>query len=107
MLALGDNWNGYGERAVHKGALKRAVNVLDVIGVDGPCPDIVPTSDGGVQLEWASTDGEIEVEIPPVGLASVFIVDAAGEESEFLAGARNEIWQQLRTHIAAMGAATA
>lgn len=107
LLALRDNWNGYGERAIHEGALKRAVNVLNVIGTDGPCPDIVPTSEGGVQLEWAGADYEIEVEIPPVGLASVLVVDASGEESEYLAGARNEVWEQLRTRIAAMGTATA
>lgn len=105
LMALGDNWNGYGERAVHDGALKRAVGVLGVIGVDGPCPDIVPTSGGGVQLEWTSADCEIEVEIPPVGLASVYVAESSGEESEFSAGARNRVWEQLRERIAEMGAA--
>lgn len=106
LLALDHNWNGYGERAVHEAAVKRAIDVLDVVGVDGPRPDVVPTSGGGVQLEWAGGGCEIEVEIPPVGLAAVFIVEASGEESEVLAGARNAVWEKLRARIAAMGDAT-
>ena len=107
LMALRDNWNGYGERAVHEGAVKRAMNVLKEVGVEGPPPDVVPTADGGVQLEWAGAGWEIEVEVPPVGLAAVFIVDPSGDELELVAGARNQIWEQLRMRIAAMGAATA
>lgn len=107
LLALGDNWNGYGERAVHEGAVKRAMEVLDVVGVDGPCPDVVPTSEGGVQLEWTSSASEIEVEIPPVGPALVFVVDDSGPEFEILAGARSSVWAELQDRIARMGAASA
>jgi len=107
LLALDDNWNGYGERAVHEDAVKRAMNVLNVVGVDGPRPDIVPTSDGGVQVEWSADGSEIEVEIPPVGPASVFIVEASGEESEVSAGARNAVWEQVRARVSEMGIATA
>ena len=107
LLALDDNWNGYGERAVHEDAVKRAMNVLNVVGVDGPRPDIVPTSDGGVQVEWSVDGCEIEVEIPPGGPASVFIAEASGEESEFSADARNAVWEQIRTRVSAMGTAKA
>lgn len=107
LIALRDNWNGYGERVVHEGAVKRAMNVLKEVGVDGPPPDVVPTAEGGVQLEWTGAGWEIEVEVPPVGLAAVFIVYPSGEQLELVAGARNPVWEQLRTHLAAIGAATA
>jgi hypothetical protein len=105
LLALGDNWNGYGEQAIHEDAVKRAVNVLDIVGVDGPRPDVVPTAAGGVQLEWEGAGFEIEVEIPPFGPASVFVLDSSGEEWEVRAGSRNRIWEELRERITAMGAA--
>ena len=107
LLALGDNWNGYGERAIHESAVKRAVNVLAVIGAAGPCPDVVPTSEGGIQLEWAGAGFEIEVEVPPVGPASIFLADPSGEYSEVLAGRQHKIWERLREHISAIGAASA
>ena len=50
LLALGDNWNGYGERAVHEGAVKRAVNVLNVVGAEGPRPRGSPYG-----RRWSST----------------------------------------------------
>lgn len=107
LMALRDNWNGYGERAVHEDAVKRAMSVLREVGVDGPPPDVVPTAEGGVQLEWAGAGWEIEVEVRPVGPAAVLIADPSGQELEHVAGARNPVWQELRTRIAAMGAATA
>ena len=106
LMALRDDWNGYGERAVHDGAVKRAMSVLREVGVDGPPPDVVPTAEGGVQLEWAGAGWEIEVEVPPVGPAAVWIADPSGQETEHVAGARNQVWGELRKRIAAMGAAT-
>ena len=106
LLSLGDNWNGYGESAIHTSSVKRAVNVLDIIGREGPRPGVVPTSDGGIQLEWVGNGFEIEVEIPPSGGASVFVVDPQGNETEHLVAARSKVWQELREHISGMGAAT-
>lgn len=106
LLSLGDNWNGYGESAVHTSSVKRAVNVLDAVGSEGPRPGVVPTSAGGIQLEWVGNGFEIEVEIPPNGAASVFVVDPLGNETERLVGTRSTVWQELREHISGMGAAT-
>lgn len=107
LLVLGDNWNGYGERPVHESAVKRAVNVLDAVGAAGPRPDVVPTADGGIQIEWSGAGFEVEVEVPPVGPASVLVVDASGKETEMIAGARSSAWRQLRAQVSAMAAASA
>lgn len=106
LLSLGDNWNGYGESAIHTSSVKRAVNVLDVIGSEGPSPEVVPTSAGGIQLEWVGNGFEIEVEIPPSGAASVFVVDPQGNETEHLVAARSKVWLELREHISGMGEVT-
>jgi len=103
LLSLGENWNGYGERAIRDTAVKRALNVLEVIGTDGPTPSVVPMSDGGLQLEWMGNEFEIEVEIPPEGLASVLIIGPNNEESECSVGPRSEVWASLRELITQMG----
>ena len=95
-------------KATHESAVKRAVAVLDAVCPAGPEPWVVPTSDGGVQIEWASSGFEIEIEIFPSGPAQILIVEPSGEESEMPASADStEIWSQLHDRIAAMGRSTA
>ena len=104
FLALGENWNGYGEHPIHESAVKRAVDVLDTICSDGPAPQVVPMSDGGVQIEWAAGGFEIEVEVPPFGPAQILIVEPSGNEVEMAASSsRSPAWGQLRDQIAQMG----
>lgn len=100
FLMFERNWNGYGERPIHEGAVKRTIAVLNTVVYEmAPQPDIVPTSEGGVQIEWASGGFEIEVEILPTGPAQVFIVEPSGREHECLAGSHSEIWGTLRNII--------
>ncbi len=105
LLSLGENWNGYGEQPVHDSAFWRALGVLGDIGINGPRPDIVPTPDGGLQLEWMGAGFEIEVEIPPEGPAIIFISNPSGKETEHIARLRNgRIWRLLRYKITTIGA---
>lgn len=99
FLSLGDNWNGYGERPIHEGAIKKAVAVLNAVCREGPAPQVVPTSDGGVQIEWEANQYEIEIEIPPVGPALILIVDPSGEEKEVSAGPNSEVWIHIRDRL--------
>ena len=106
LLELGENWNGYGEKAVHGNAVKRALNVLEAIGTEGPGPWVVPTFEGGLQLEWIGNKYEIEVDIPPEGSASVLIVDPNNTETEHSVGSQSEIWATLRELITEIGRET-
>ena len=100
FLILESNWNGYGESPIHEGAVKRTIAVLDtVVSEMALQPDIVPTSEGGVQIEWASGGFEIEVEILPTGPAQVFIVEPSGREHECQASSHSEIWRILQEII--------
>ncbi len=106
LLKLGENWNGYGEKAVHENAVKRALNVLEAIGTEGPAPWVVPTFEGGLQLEWTGNDYEIEVDIPPEGSASVLIVGPNNTETEHSVGSQSEVWATLRELITEIGRET-
>ena len=81
FLSLGDDWDGYGAKATHESAVKRAVAVLNAVCPAGPEPWVVPTSDGGMQIEWASNGLEIEIEVLPAGPAQILIVEPSGQES--------------------------
>ena len=107
FLSLEENWNGYGERPVHESAVKRAVAVLDETCPDGPGPSVVPTAEGGVQIEWATGGFVIEVEIPPSGPAEIFVIDPSGQETETTATVRSAEWGLLRDQIARMREALA
>lgn len=66
LANLPDNWNGYNERKTTAEALA----VLEHVHV-------VPTSEGGWQLELSDTDGdwEIEIEISPDGKFRGLVID--------------------------------
>ena len=103
FLSLREDWNGYGEQPIHESAVKRAVAVLNDVCPMGPEPWVVPTSDGRVQIEWASGGFEIEVEIPPTGPAQILIVEPSGEETEMSAHTSGSpAWGQLWAQIAQM-----
>ena len=104
FLSLGEDWDGYGAKATHESAVKRAVAVLDAVCPEGPAPWVVPTSDGGVQIEWASCGLEIEIEVLPTGPVQILLVEPSGEESEMPAFSDSTaIWELLRDRIAEMG----
>ena len=105
FLSLGEDWDGYGAQPIHESAVKRAVAVLDALRPAGPEPWTVPTSEGGVQIEWAHEGFEVEIEIRPTGPAQILIVEPSGEESEMSAFSDSiEIWEMLRDRIAEMWA---
>lgn len=79
------NWDTYGGRRIDPEAVVEALQFLgQLFPGDGPVPVIVPTSSGGVQLEWYGDDFDLEVEFAARGGASVFIVNhATGGQQEF------------------------
>ena len=103
FLALSENWNGYGERTIHESTLRRVVEVLKAVCPEGPAPEVVPMSDGGVQIEWASGSYEIEIEVPSIGAAKIFLADPSGSEQEIEADSSSTlVWGLLRDCIADM-----
>lgn len=81
---LEDDWDSYGARPVDPHCAAAAADLLlSFLGPSAPKPSIVPTSRGGIQLEWhrAGADLEIEIESPARFYVS-FEDERAGEEKE-------------------------
>ena len=50
---LCEDWDSYGARPIYTSVIRRAEWLLGLLEAAGePPPDVVPTSDGGIQLEW-------------------------------------------------------
>ncbi len=62
LLDLPTNWDSYGAPRVEPACLDSADEVLRYVMLhDSPGPSVVPTSGGGVQLEWHAVAGRVEV----------------------------------------------
>ena len=66
LTSLEAGWDGYDGIAVLPGVREHALCLLEAIGKHTTFePDVVPLSNGGLQLEWYVGIHEIEVEIAP------------------------------------------
>ena len=81
LLDLDANWNSYGAPPIDPEAILFAVDLLlDTMPGNVPTPATVPTSRGGVQLEWHSHGLELEVAILPTTQFSVYFEDLKSGE---------------------------
>jgi len=82
LLDLKADWNSYGALPIQPEAVRHAMELLClVMRPDAPAPQVVPTSCGGVQLEWHTGGFDIEVSIRPSGEAYACVEDLrTGEE---------------------------
>lgn len=73
LSRLGDNWDTYGGSPVADEAVFTALSVIARLLKDESVPPvIVPTSQGGVQLEWHRVGDEVEIRVTPDGEISAF-----------------------------------
>ncbi len=89
LNALPENWDSYGGAPITFEAAYAALTFMALyLSHDARMPTIVPSTDGGLQLEWHRLSGDLEVSCDPGGLISAFHVDASsGEEWEMVEGA--------------------
>lgn len=88
LIELQHNWDSYGGRAVELGVASAAERLLAPLLVQGvPAPSFVPTSDGGLSLEWHRPEFELVIDLKAsqdegsIGSA-FFSDDTSGEEWE-------------------------
>lgn len=63
LLQLEPDWDTYGGSPIDPGCVAAALNLVsDILLDDTPAPSVVPTSRGGVQLEWHTCGVDLEVE---------------------------------------------
>ena len=83
LLQLPPNWNTYGAPRISPSAAELAMEVLAIAQRDGlPGPAVVPTAEGGIQLEWARRGSELEIEVLPDRTLAYLLVLAGGTDTE-------------------------
>ncbi len=83
---LDENWDAYGARPIAPYcALIAAELILNLLESDSPQPAAVPTTRGGIQLEWHRVGANLELEVTSYGRLSVFFEDErTGEEQQLM-----------------------
>ncbi len=99
LLNLRPGWDSYGGRPIDVKAVDKAVSLLiELMNDDSPAPAVVPTPMGGVQLEWHQRGIDLEIEVHPDGVPTVFGRDARArsEQEEYgLPGALPRIREMI------------
>jgi hypothetical protein len=92
------NWDSYGARPVDKKSIEIAVSLLlTILRENSPEPAVVPTSIGGVQLEWHKGGIDLEIEVTPTGTRQAYFHDhrsGLGWEGEV-----SEVEERLRDAV--------
>lgn len=79
LAALRDDWDSYGAKAPDVRAMERARQVCVVLAF---APSLVPTTSGGVQLEWHRDGLDIEIDIPAEGATEFYLEGRSALPSE-------------------------
>jgi len=73
LLHLPPNWDSYGAKPVDQRNIGAALELLiRIMQDDTPAPSVVPTTTGGVQLEWHLQGIDLEVEVTSPGRLHAF-----------------------------------
>jgi hypothetical protein len=85
LLNLRRDWDSYGADRIRPEVAAVTLDLLwQLLADTDDAPEIVPSSDGGLQLEWHAVGGDLEVEISPVGKRSVWFREGQSkQEVEF------------------------
>lgn len=82
LTELGDNWDSYGGRRIAVATVLEVFQLLAGLYALGlTAPTIVPTSNGGIQLEWRVRELELELSFEPNGRMLALFDDASRGES--------------------------
>lgn len=82
ILGLPHNWDSYGAKRIDLSIVEGAVNVLTQLpeGRQLPTPIVVPTSEGGLQLEWHRNGIDLEIKLSPGQRVRYFLATGKNEE---------------------------
>ena len=80
LMRLEPGWDSYDARSISPDAVRTAIAFL-VQSASRARPSIVPTSKGGIQLEWHDGLVDVEIECMPSGHAQLVGEDAESGET--------------------------
>ncbi len=80
LVNLAENWDSYGGHPVDPDVARFAYRLIgELLGPAQPLPALIPTSQGGLSLEWHAIDFDVQVNIPPEDDVEVFYRDHGDE----------------------------
>lgn len=83
ILELEEGWDSYGAPAIDPRAVRSALLLLDAsMGAGVPVPAVVPSSRGGVQLEWHLGGIDFELEVFGSGQVTLYREGPRPEQNE-------------------------
>jgi hypothetical protein len=83
LLDLPANWDGDGAESLSLSCVIEALEFLfSIMSHDLLAPQVVPTSEGGLQLEWHTGGIDIEVTFTPRGRANFFLSHGSSPDLE-------------------------
>lgn len=84
ILALNDNWDSYGATRFSPEVAKSVTSLLiDIMQTNTPAPQVVPSANGSVQLEWHTAGIDLEIEVKSLFAFNVFFSDEKNEDLEW------------------------
>ena len=77
LLGLKEGWDSYDASQIQPRAIEKAIELLlsSPRGHETPSPQVVPTSEGGLQLEWHEAGADLEIMVSPIGHLTGFWTD--------------------------------
>lgn len=79
LLMLSKNWDSYGANRIDPSLVSNSITLLLlIIDKDVPRPSVVPTSDGGIQLEWHTRGIDMEISVELKDKFNLFFKDRVG-----------------------------
>lgn len=98
LVELMPDWDGYQGKAPSVASLNLAVRVLAALPSQVPDPRVLPSTDGGVLLEWETSGVELLLSLGDHGLQSAVVsIDGLDEHEGSAAGLHDEIIDALVT----------
>lgn len=77
IRSLRENWDAYGAGPIASTVADRSLALLaSIVEPASPQPSVIPTAKGGIQLEWHTLVGDLEVELGPDSSIAVLFTDA-------------------------------
>jgi hypothetical protein len=77
LLDLSENWDSFGASAIKLEYAESALSLLQsIMDSETLTPSIVPTSVGGLQMEWHAKGIDLEVEVESISRVNVFYEDS-------------------------------
>lgn len=79
LRQLAPRWDGHSAEVLTDDACETAVRLLVALAIPSPpTAQLVPLTDGGVQIEWHAGVNDVEIEVDRSGEVHVFIIASDG-----------------------------